>query len=83
MKFLVRNARGKIIEDAEEKRDDLIQTFQVIGHVLFISCMFVQAIYCFRNIYTTSITSMQQCSIFVKLQTCWLLYLRYLLLTGL
>ena len=44
MKFLVRNARGKIIEDAEEKRDDLIQTFQVIGHVLFISCMFVQAI---------------------------------------
>jgi len=28
MKFLVRNARGKIIEDAEEKRDDLIQTFQ-------------------------------------------------------
>jgi len=28
MKFLVRNARGKIIEDAEEKRDCLIQTFQ-------------------------------------------------------
>eukprot|EP00092_Neocalanus_flemingeri_P002461 GFUD01002633.1.p1 GENE.GFUD01002633.1~~GFUD01002633.1.p1 ORF type:complete len:421 (-),score=78.51 GFUD01002633.1:86-1348(-) len=28
MKFLVRNARGKIIEDAEEKRDSLIQTFQ-------------------------------------------------------
>ena len=30
MKFLVRNAREKIIEDAEEKRDNLIQTFQVI-----------------------------------------------------
>ena len=29
MKFLVRDARGKIIEDAEEKRDSLIQTFQV------------------------------------------------------
>ena len=30
MKFLVSNARGKIIEDPEEKRDSLIQTFQVI-----------------------------------------------------
>ena len=30
MKFLVRNTRGKIIEDPEEKRDSLIQTFQVI-----------------------------------------------------
>ena len=29
MKFLVRNARGKIVEDAEEKRDSLIKTFQV------------------------------------------------------
>ena len=29
MKFLVRNARGKIIEDAEEKRDSLIVTFKV------------------------------------------------------
>ena len=29
MKFLVRNARGKIIEDAEEKRDALIVTFKV------------------------------------------------------
>lgn len=28
MKFLVRNARGKIIEDAEEKRDALIVTFK-------------------------------------------------------
>jgi len=28
MKFLVRNAQGKIIEDPEEKRDGLIQTFQ-------------------------------------------------------
>ena len=27
--FLVRNARGKIIEDAEEKRDALIVTFKV------------------------------------------------------
>ena len=29
MKFLVRNARGKIVEDAEEKRDSLIVTFKV------------------------------------------------------
>ena len=29
MKFLVRNARGKIIEDAVEKRDALIVTFRV------------------------------------------------------
>jgi len=28
MKFLVRNARGKIVEDAEEKRDSLIVTFK-------------------------------------------------------
>ena len=28
-KFLVRNARGKIIEEAQEKRDALIVTFQV------------------------------------------------------
>ena len=27
--FLVRNARGKIIEEAEEKRDALIVTFKV------------------------------------------------------
>ena len=29
MKFLVRNARGKIIEEAVEKRDALIVTFRV------------------------------------------------------
>jgi len=28
MKFLVRNVRGKIIEDPEEKRENLLQTFQ-------------------------------------------------------
>ena len=29
MKFLVKNARGKIIDDAEKKRDELVLTFQV------------------------------------------------------
>ena len=29
MKFLVKNAREKIIEDAETKRDNLVLTFQV------------------------------------------------------
>ena len=32
--FLVRNARGKIIEDAEEKRDALIVTFKVGKNVV-------------------------------------------------
>jgi hypothetical protein len=32
MKFLVRNARGKIVEGAQEKRDQLIQTFKVHLH---------------------------------------------------
>ena len=31
--FLVRNARGKIIEEAEEKRDALIVTFKVFKFV--------------------------------------------------
>ena len=29
MKFLVRNYRGKIVEDAEKKRTQLIKTFKV------------------------------------------------------
>ena len=29
MKFLVKDARGKIIEDAQTKRDNLVLTFQV------------------------------------------------------
>ena len=29
MVFLIRNARGKIVEDAEEKRDALVVTFKV------------------------------------------------------
>ena len=29
MKFLVKDARGKIIDDAESKRDNLVLTFQV------------------------------------------------------
>ena len=44
MKFLVRNARGKIIEDPEEKRDSLIQTFQVLYFIytFYFSFCFVQ-----------------------------------------
>ena len=34
MKFLVKNARGKIIEDAETKRDNLVLTFKV-NHLSF------------------------------------------------
>ena len=35
MKFLVRNARGKIIEEAVEKRDALIVTFRVSSDAFF------------------------------------------------
>ena len=55
MKFLVRNARGKIIEDAEEKRDSLIQTFQVrklTDQIVYAkSCLF-------RNTSTTNTQNM-------------------------
>jgi hypothetical protein len=37
MKFIktIQGARGKIIEDACEKRENLLKTFQVIGKGLF------------------------------------------------
>ena len=70
MKFLVRNARGKIIEDAEEKRDGLIQTFQVILWPFCVYAKFANTFF-LRNTYITSIQDTRLYSTFAKLPTFW------------
>jgi hypothetical protein len=54
MKFLVRNARGKIVEGAQEKRNQLVKTFKVCASTTYTINYHVSS----RTIYTTSTPSM-------------------------
>jgi len=61
MKFLVRNARGKIIEDAEEKRDSLLRVFQEHLHNkytkyagIFFFCEFLNVVVVMTNMFLTN-----------------------------
>jgi hypothetical protein len=50
MKFLAKGATDKIIEDADQKREALLKTFQVLFHITLITISRHGNLYLCRNI---------------------------------